>query len=70
MSHRRHESGEISSATTMRIMSPSHSRPHLHLEVDEADADAEEKAGQEVVDADGERHDVVDLLRASPSRTR
>ena len=42
----------------------------LDLEVDELDADAEEQAGEEVVDADGERHDVVDLLRASPSRRR
>src|SRR5262249_57103865 len=39
----------------------------LHLEVDEADADAEEQAGQEIVDADGERHDVVDLLRGGPA---
>src|ERR1700730_9713015 len=31
--------------------------PGLHLEVDETDADAEEQAGQEIVDADGERHD-------------
>src|SRR5215813_6447758 len=36
--------------------------PGLHLEVDEADADAEEQAGQEIIDADGERHDVVNLL--------
>src|SRR5262249_49660654 len=39
----------------------------LHLEVDETDADAEEEAGEEVVDADGERHDVVDLLRSGPA---
>src|SRR5579872_82462 len=31
MSHRRQESGEISSATTIRIISPSHSRPHSIL---------------------------------------
>src|ERR1700752_215410 len=41
--------------------------PAFHLEVDEADADAEEKPGQKVVDADGERHDVVDLLRRRPA---
>src|SRR5712692_3007987 len=39
----------------------------LHLEVDQTDADAEEQAGQEVIDADGERHDVVDLLRRRPA---
>src|SRR3954469_22776031 len=39
----------------------------LHLEVDEANTDAEEKPCQEVVDADGKRHDVVDLLRRGPS---
>src|SRR5581483_8043260 len=39
----------------------------LHLEVDEPDADAEEQAGQKVVDADRQRHDVVDLLGRSPA---
>ena len=39
----------------------------FHLEIDQADADAEEQAGEEVVDADGERHDVVDLLRRRPA---
>ena len=39
----------------------------FHLEVDEADADAEEQAGQKVVDADRQRHDVVDLLGAGPA---
>src|ERR1700742_2234740 len=39
----------------------------LHLEVDETNADAEEKPGEEIVDADGERHDVVDLLRRGPA---
>src|SRR5215469_4972132 len=39
----------------------------LHLEIDEADADAEEKPGEEVVDPDRERHDVVDLLRRRPA---
>src|SRR5690606_33321108 len=37
------------------------------LEVDKLDADAEEKAAQEVVDADGERHDVVKLSRIGPA---
>src|SRR5690606_9938240 len=32
----------------------------FHLEVDETDADTEEEAGEEVVHADRERHDVVD----------
>src|SRR5580692_552875 len=39
----------------------------FHLEINQADADAEEQAGQEIVDADGERHDVVDLLRRRPA---
>src|SRR5262249_32053273 len=39
----------------------------FHLEIDQTNADAEEKPGQEIVDADGERHDVVDLLRRSPA---
>ncbi len=39
----------------------------FHLEIDEADADAEEEPGEEVVDADGERHDVVDFLRRGPA---
>src|SRR6478672_1222380 len=34
----------------------------FHLEVDQTDTDAEEKPGEEIVDADGERHDVVDLV--------
>ena len=51
----------------MRMLSPSHSRPHLDLEIDEPDADAEEQAGQEVVDANRERHDVVDFLRRRPA---
>src|SRR5690242_21028891 len=39
----------------------------LHLEIDEPDADAEEQPGEEVVNADRERHDVVDLLRRRPA---
>src|SRR5262245_19743496 len=39
----------------------------LHLEVDQADADAKEKPGEEIVDADGKRHDVFDLLRRGPA---
>mgnify|MGYP007122139624 CR=1 FL=1 len=39
----------------------------FHLEVDELDADPQEKPRQEVVDADGERHDVVDFLRRGPA---
>ena len=42
----------------------------LDLEVDQLDADAHEQAGEEVVDADGQRHDVVEFLRAWPSRRR
>src|SRR5262249_34642979 len=36
-------------------------------EVDEPDSDPEEEAGEEIVDADGKRHDVVDLLRRGPA---
>src|ERR1700712_2588737 len=39
----------------------------FHLEIDQTDADAEEETGEEVVDADGERHDVVDFLRRCPA---
>ena len=39
----------------------------FHLEIDQADADAEEQPAQEVVDADRQRHDVVDLLRRRPA---
>src|SRR5665213_3295298 len=39
----------------------------LHLEIDQTDADAEKQPGQEVVDADRQRHDVVDLLRRGPA---
>src|ERR1700760_577111 len=39
----------------------------FHLEIDQADADPEKQAGEEIVDADGERHDVVDLLRRRPA---
>src|SRR5216684_2124042 len=39
----------------------------FHLEIDEPDADPEEEAGQEIVDPDGERHDVVDLLGRRPA---
>ena len=39
----------------------------FHLEIDQTDADAQEQPGEEVVDADGERHDVVDFLRRRPA---
>src|SRR6185312_9870141 len=42
----------------------------FHLEIDQADADAEEKAGEEIVDADRQRHDVVDFLRRGPAEGR
>src|SRR5262249_1499376 len=41
----------------------------FQLEVDEAQADAEEEPRQEVVDAQGERHDVVDVLRVRPAES-
>src|ERR1043166_6475306 len=44
--------------------------PGLDLEGDETDADPEEQAGEEIVDADRERHDVVDLLRRRPAERR
>ncbi len=67
MSHSRHESGEISSATMIRIIFVFEQAPAFHLEVDQTDADAEKQPGEEVVDADGERHDVVDFLRRGPA---
>src|SRR5262245_18995609 len=42
----------------------------FHLEVDETDANAEEKPGQKIVDANGKRHDVIDLLRRGPAESR
>src|SRR5262245_51337835 len=42
----------------------------FHLEVDETDADAEEKPGQKIVDANSKRHDVIDLLRRGPAESR
>src|ERR1700674_916005 len=39
----------------------------FHLEIDQPYADPEEEAGQEIVDPDGERHDVVDLLGRRPA---
>src|SRR5262245_1704267 len=39
----------------------------LAFEIDEPDADAEKKAGEKVVDAERERHDVVELLRVGPA---
>src|SRR6266699_480720 len=39
----------------------------FHLEIDEPYADTEEEPGQEIVDPDGERHDVVDLLGCRPA---
>src|SRR6266508_1852618 len=41
--------------------------PAFHLEIDQPDADPEKKSREEVVDPDGERHDVVDLLRRRPA---
>src|SRR5262245_9472172 len=41
--------------------------PKFDFEVDEADADAEEEAGEEVVDPQRQRHDLVDLLRIGPA---
>ncbi len=42
----------------------------LELEIDQGDPDAEEQAGQEVVDPQGQCDDVVHVLRCRPSRTR
>ncbi len=42
----------------------------LELEVDQLDADAEEQAGQEVVDPQRQVQDLVEVLVASPSRRR
>ncbi len=42
----------------------------FHLEIHKTDADAEEETREEIVDADGERHHVVDLLRRRPAERR
>ncbi len=70
MSHSRQVSGEISSASTIRISVALVKPAALDLEVDELDAHAREQPREEVVDAHGKAHDVVELVRASPSRTR
>ena len=54
----------------MRISSSFVEPAELELEVDQPDADAEEEAGQEVVDPQRQRHDVVEILRSWPSRRR
>src|SRR5208283_421757 len=41
----------------------------FHLEIDQTDADAEEQAGEEIIDADRQRHDVVDFLRGCPAES-
>src|SRR5204862_94469 len=40
----------------------------LELEVDEADADPEEEAGQEVVDPERNLHDLVEVVGAGPAK--
>src|SRR5215207_5969723 len=42
----------------------------FQLEIYEADADAQEKTGKEVVDPDGQCHDVVDFLGGGPAEGR
>src|SRR5690606_37684725 len=42
----------------------------LHLEIDKTNAGAQKQAREEVVDADRERHDVVDFLRRGPAEGR
>ena len=42
----------------------------LDLEVDEADADAEEETDEEIVDPQRELHDLIDLLRGRPAERR
>src|SRR5450631_3844601 len=44
--------------------------PAFHLEIDQTDADAQKQTGEEVIDADRQRHDVVDLLRGRPAEGR
>src|SRR5947209_8766799 len=39
----------------------------FHLEIDQADADAQKQAGEKVIDANRQRHDVVDFLRRRPA---
>ena len=70
MSHSRHEFGRdlVRHDDAHHVVFPQ--PPGLHLEVDETDADAQEQPGEEIIDADRERHDVVDLLRRRPAERR
>src|SRR5215207_2606879 len=42
----------------------------LHFEIYESDADAQEQPNQEIVDAQGHSHDLVDLLGGGPAECR
>ena len=51
----------------MRISSLLVEPAELELEIDQPDADAEEQAGQEIVDPERHLHDLVEVLGARPA---
>ena len=67
MSHSRHEFGRDLVGDDDSHHLVLEQPPAFHLEIDQTDADAQKQAGEEVVDADRQRHDVVDLLRRRPA---
>ncbi len=44
--------------------------PELDAQVNQTDADPEEQAAQEIVDAQHQRHDLIKILRAGPAERR
>ena len=69
-SHRRHEVGAdlVGEHDSHGLALPQ--PPGFDLEIDQPDADAEEEPGQKIVDANRERHDVIDFLRRRPAERR
>src|SRR5579872_7164196 len=67
MSHSRQESGLISSATTMRIFSPSQRRPHSILKSTRRMPTPRNRPDRKSLTRIAKGHDVVDLLRRRPA---
>src|SRR5262249_6959139 len=67
MSHSRQESGDSSSATTIRMRSFSHNRPVSILKSTRRMPTPRNRPEQELMAGYGGRHDVVDLVRGCPA---